>query len=349
MKRRVCYSSVAIIFGVAVYGWLLCSLFLPYTFRAVEYWGLYLDTPDFLQYESFWDRACDWLSQCFYYLLLSTAALALCYGLVFGIGWVLCRNKWYRIVLLVLFLVAPLAYVLHPDVRSHEAWARLEWSAEKFKWNEVLHMATPEACRKDRAMLPYAMLALAETGRLPEGMRAYPVESSRDFDTEGIISRRGYFFKSILYECLGCPNEAVHAVYQTATFLPHGTSFGLLRRMARLYAKSGNVRLHNKYALILSHTSFHAPCKPLYVPSDSVAADVQDVAVTTALSYNVAKLLDSPNHYSTALVHYYLCMLLADGKMDILQKTARHLYGNNPMPEAYKKGSSDNLSDRIMP
>ena len=149
---------------------------------------------------------------------------------------------------------ACLLVAFNPTVRKTEQVSRLERFTRDHEWEKVLKTATPKLCAGDRSMLPYAMLALNAQGRLTEEMGRYPVQKPEDLDMEGVQTREGYWFSSLLCECLGCPNEAIHLLFQSACHLPHGTSHLMLRQLIRYNIELGNYTMVRKYAGILSRS-----------------------------------------------------------------------------------------------
>ena len=156
-----------------------------------------------------------------------------------------------------LLLSAVIVMTSSHRVREVERFSAVEYAASRHDWPRVLRRATPEATRDDRQLLPYALLALTESGQLPDRMMRYPVRTVDDFCPESWSDRRGLAFKACLYECMGIPGEAIHNTFQAATALPHGSSFGTLRALVRLNRLKGDERLAHKYATILSHSTLH--------------------------------------------------------------------------------------------
>lgn len=143
------------------------------------------------------------------------------------------------------------------DIKEMEKWSIVEQAAANNVWDLLLETATPVQTEKTREMIPYALLALNEKGQLGDKMFMYPVQGPQDLDTEGVSTRRGFLFSSILYDRLGCTNEAIHQTFQAACYLRHGTSFGTLRRLVQFYEKLGNKELVTKYCAILSRSTLH--------------------------------------------------------------------------------------------
>lgn len=146
---------------------------------------------------------------------------------------------------------------LNPGVRQTEIHSKMEVYARQHQWDRILKAAKPDVTQKDRSVLPYAMLALNAKGQLVSGMDAYPVRGPEDLDMDGVISREAYWFSSILYECLGSSNEAIHCVFQASSFLPQGMSHISLYQLIRFNIENGNYTLVRKYARILMCSPRH--------------------------------------------------------------------------------------------
>ena len=115
------------------------------------------------------------------------------------------------------------------------------------QWDKVLSVATPAAAAEDRVLIPYALLAHSERGTLPQNIFRYPVLGPEDIDLEGELTRHGYYFTSLVNECMGCTNEAIHNTFQAACTTPYGTSFGTLRQLIKFNIASGNKAMARKY------------------------------------------------------------------------------------------------------
>lgn len=161
-------------------------------------------------------------------------------------------------ILSICIIIGVCAFVpLNPEARRTELHSKMEIYARQHQWDRILKTAVPSTAEKDRSVLPYAMLALNAKGQLISGMDAYPVRGPEDLDMDGVISREAYWFSSILYECLGSSNEAVHCVFQASNFLPQGMSHISLYQLIRFNIENGNYTLVRKYARILMRNPRH--------------------------------------------------------------------------------------------
>lgn len=167
----------------------------------------------------------------------------------------LFRKELSRGTLLLAFIapvaVVSLATALGRTPRMNEKWATIEQAARRHDWDKILKTADVMSASKDREMIPFAMLALNAQGRMAENLNAYPVKGPEDLDMEGVRTRRGYYFSSILQECLGCNYEALHLISQSGCTLPYGTSMMVLRQTLKYNIALGDQRMIRKYIEVL--------------------------------------------------------------------------------------------------
>ena len=204
-------------------------------------------------------------------------------------------------------LVAGVILILaDPGARKIERWSTIETAARRADWDTILKVATPEQAEKDRDMVPFALLAAGSKGRLQQAMRDYRVQDPGEMDFCGVSSRIGYYFESLLYEQLGCTNEAIHNIYQCGCHMHRGTSFMVLFQLARYNIEAGNYTLVRKYCNILRRSPANRAMAnrilKMYegrsdVPVDGGPADSTPV-ITNNPIYNIVTLeqmgIDSP-------------------------------------------------------
>lgn len=327
---------------------------LPYTLLSWEEHGLFLHTPDWRS-EVFSGSlplvtyVASWMVQFFHYPMVGAALIAFGVTLIFLLLCALLPKARRAIwIVFALFLIAGVCVLgTNKTIRETERWAKLEHVAQKKKWNEVLAIATPERAKKDRRMMPYALLALSEKGELANRMFTYPIFGVEDFLFVDWYSRESGFFNSLFYESLGSVNEAVHQAFQSATYLPHGTSFGTLRRLVLLYRKQGNDTLADKYATILNQSTLHhysidnrANASGEGV-ADSLSANRQTSATAPVIThdafYNVGQML-AQGHITQANVDRFLCMALSNRDLKIFYRALK-LYVDikRPLPKHYQE------------
>ena len=76
-----------------------------------------------------------------------------------------------------------------------------------------------------------------------------------DFGDE--MSYRRSLFDAVLYNALGCYNEAIHRTHQCGDFLPHCTSFRTLRMLVKENHALGDSLMVVKYCDILDRSLSH--------------------------------------------------------------------------------------------
>ena len=354
-----------IVLFLCVFALLQCSI--PYTLLSWEENGLFLHTPDWRQQvmSGSWPvltYVSSWIVQFFHFPLAGDALIALGVALIFLLLWMLLRkaHKVTGLVFAVLLVAGVWILGTNKEIRVNERWAKLEYMAQRQKWDKVLSIATPERTKEDRRLLPYALLALSEKGELGNRMFSYPIEGVGDFVFSDWHSRESGFFNSLFYESLGSLNEAVHQTFQSATYLPHGASFGMLRRLVLLFRKQGNDVLADKYASILNQSTLHhysidvrakssRECPPESLGAAKSLSGKASV-VTHDVFFNVGQLL-AEGHFTQANVDRFLCMALANRDLKLFYR-ALLLYADikRPLPTYYQEAllllaSFDNLVD----
>lgn len=159
------------------------------------------------------------------------------------------RGKLYCA--LVPILAACCFVAASPTVRRADRHYAIEQYARQHQWDRILKIAPFTVAEKDRTVIPYAMLALNAKGQLMEKMDAYPLKGPQDLDMEGSLTREAYWFSSILDECLGNYNEAIHHLFQASCTMPYGMSHITLYQLIRFNIENENYTLARKYARIL--------------------------------------------------------------------------------------------------
>ena len=309
---------------VVLWGVVFCAmlLLLRYTLVHKGYFGIFLATPDYFSrvFSNPWPISHvigDFVTQFFDIAfvgpaVIATAALLVYLLLVTVFRRLLPGKKPGRAVAAVLILAAIIPSTL-PSARLAERHARVEICAYMGQWDNVLEVATPSNCRKDAFLRPYAALALAQKGRLAACLHQWPFDGPQDLDMQGVVSREGYFFSSLLYDALECPAEAMHCAFQAATAMPAGISVISLFQYSRYAIEMGDAALVRKYAAVLSkcprHTSTAASLRQLYGNPDA-AADASlpawepMTAITNNPAYNVSILYTSGRKTEVAVQYF---------------------------------------------
>ena len=304
-----------------------------YTFLQKEYFSLFLDTPDY--WTELWSGpqplvtlAGDFLAQFYRIAWVGPAFVALAATLCFLLLRLLMRRR-FQIPLAVAIFAALLVAALLPSSREKERWARVEYGMRMQQWEKVVAAATPEAAEKDPVLIPYALLAYSEMGKLPENIFRYPVAGPQDLDLEGEITRHGYYFAQMNAECLGCTNEAIHHAFQTACTTPHGTSLGTLRQLIKYNIAAGNKTMALKYCDILEHNPMNAATArtarkvAVTLPDrDYLDAGPSDsAAVVTHSTFQTMKAMAQEGLFTEAAADRLRCLLL-------LQRDLRNFAGS---------------------
>lgn len=237
--------------------------------------------------------------------------------------------KWWQ-ALTPSVLIAVSCVVICSDgkVRNTETIAGIEQAALSRDWRKVLSLATPEFTSRDPEMLPYALLALSGTGELSKRVQEYKNCSPEAMEGDKAASYRGYLAGAILYDELGCHNEAVHRIYQASDDLPHGTGLLMLRLLIRHYCDLSDVALAEKYCSILSRSSLHGQYVRHYRQileglsqrePDSPEKRAQAAIMTHDHSTNLLQL-EAEGISSNIATERFLCSLLLSGNIEAFQK-----------------------------
>lgn len=246
--------------------------------------------------------------------------------------------------------VSALSIIIDGNLSQREKWNKVEYATMQRDWNTVIDETAPEEVAGNPEMLPFALLALSEKGALPYRIKNYPVKGEEDFDYGESISERAYFFGSILYDCMGCVPESVHRLWQAASYFPHDTSFGTLRQLVRLYAKSGDYGLAIKYCGILKRSVCHRRWagrkidefrKKASAAGDPVAESNLSYGaptITRSLKYNMFSLI-SAGCLNKAMSDRMLCLLLVERNIPGFRaflEQYRDIYGGE-LPPLYQE------------
>ena len=239
-----------------------------------------------------------------------------------------------------------------------EANAELCTATAMADWDRVLTVATPEACEKDRSMMPFAFLALGEKGQLGNRLFNYPVQSQRDFDMSGIEdSYPTLFFKGCLYQALSCPNESMHNFFQLATLQEHGQSFLVIRHLIADCFLNGDYDLVKKYCSVLSRSTLHSQYVKYFLgltekgtphAPDSVTFRKTVPLISQDPLYNLF-LFEGTGMHSVSSMDRLLCTLLIQRQPERFRDlfmSVKHMYPI--IPRYYEEalviaGGADNL------
>lgn len=320
----------------------ILQLWLPYSLYAIERDSLFLFTPDFL-HETFREPfpvthlLTAFVSQCFYFPFAGAILCAMLITLVASLVAKCFRSYWLKSIPAFLLIVGLIVLSSNQKMRTNERLYRLEWCAERGRWDDILKIAAPAAAANNRTLTAYALLALTESGQLGEQMFHYAIEGPESFDLSDGANRGSYLFGATLYEYMGCPAEAIHRTFQSATYLHYSTSFGTLRTLTRLYREMGDDLLADKYASILNHSLFHHFDLHSQPISMALYNDSRQVPIVTQrIHMNVASLA-LEGRQSPAMQDRYLGILLAMRDLDAFVSVLKASYQGRTLPRHYQE------------
>ena len=144
-----------------------------------------------------------------------------------------------------------------PFVREGEKWSKIEFAAVQGEWQYLLRIANVKEAERDIQVVPFALLALNAQGRMADEVDKYPIMENFGLDFGDEMSYRRSLFDAVLYNALGCYNEAIHRTHQCGDFLPHCTSFRTLRMLIKENHALGDSLMVVKYCDILDRSLTH--------------------------------------------------------------------------------------------
>lgn len=146
---------------------------------------------------------------------------------------------------------------LSPFIKEGEKWSKIEFAAVQGEWKYLLRVANVKEAERDIQVVPFALLALNAQGRLADEVDKYPIMENFGLDFGDEMSYRRSLFDAVLYNALGCYNEAIHRTHQCGDFLPHCTSFRTLRMLVKENHALGDSLMVVKYCDILDRSLSH--------------------------------------------------------------------------------------------
>ena len=144
-----------------------------------------------------------------------------------------------------------------PFIKEGEKWSKIEFAAVQGEWKYLLRVANVKEAERDIQVVPFALLALNAQGRLADEVDRYPLMENFGLDFGDEMSYRRSLFDAVLYNALGCYNEAIHRTHQCGDFLPHCTSFRTLRMLVKENHALGDSLMVVKYCDILDRSLSH--------------------------------------------------------------------------------------------
>lgn len=230
-------------------------------------------------------------------------------------------------------------------VRTQERLASVMIDSRRHRWEQVLKVATVENARDDARLIPFAALALGEVNQLGDRIFQYPMDGPEDFDFEGENSQTGSFCNSLLSECLGSPNEAMHHIFQFSCHRPHTLSHVSLYQMIKYQIEAGDFALARKYAEVLRHSPRNRATADkmlkLYAgaPQDDSTYRANPVSrvVTNNPAYNLGQyqMAGLPSEH---LTQRFLCYMLLQGDLGAFKEAFSALdWGGKQIPAHYQE------------
>lgn len=140
--------------------------------------------------------------------------------------------------------------------REREKRLAVKRYTEEQQWDRILQTINSNGSGTNTYYHPYLMLALSETGVLPEQLFHYPVQSA-DRIYYPADEQEGANFNSLFAYSIGLRHEALHQLAQASAMSAQGLSFSLLRRMIDWQIEFGNIPLAKKYIQIIKTSSCH--------------------------------------------------------------------------------------------
>jgi len=240
--------------------------------------------------------------------------------------------------------------ISNKQIRSDEKWYAVEYTTRCHDWDIVLAIATPQICKSDMSYVPYALLALNAKGQLGEKLYNYPVTGVECLGENGDDSWSAFSLRSMIYETIGCPNEAIHQAFQLGMRLPHGTSFGILRQLIRLEMEKGDYALALKHAEVLGRSPYNrkvaesAKNMAERMMAESAVADDPgrdtDTMISNNAVYNMSGIILNCKDANQAARDRLLCHLLLSNDINGLRQALSDFYGNaepEKIPTAFRK------------
>jgi hypothetical protein len=159
-----------------------------------------------------------------------------------------------------LILLASAATLLvkgNDNTRGYESVAYLEYLGKNKQWDRILQTVSQQESINNEYKRKYVLLALVNTGRLPEYAFSYGLSDSDDFLFDNIQEPFCLGFNVLFYSSLGMYNPAIYNAYQKSVQSTPGMSFDVLRFLADTYLSLGDHAMAKKYLDILSHSTCH--------------------------------------------------------------------------------------------
>lgn len=235
-----------------------------------------------------------------------------------------------------------------PLSRQHEEIARLEYLGEHQQWTEILENVPLQESQTNTYKRKYVLLALAETGRLPEYAFRYGLSGSEDFMFQNADGPLSLNFNTIFYRSLGLVNPVVYCAYQQSLQSLPGISFDALRTLTDIYLDNRDYDLAKRYMDILDHSLTHGKWVKERLPKLEAIRDAEPLDRMTGEPFTLEDFLNDMSSLvsrypdNARYADYLLCGLLADkdgGRFyDFFRFLAPRIYPDgNGIPHLYQE------------
>ena len=235
-----------------------------------------------------------------------------------------------------------------PLSNQHEEVARLEYYAENQQWDKILETVSRQQAIKNEYLRKYVLLALSETGRLPEYALSYGLSTADDFVFHDVQEPFCLNFNVMFYKHLGLYNYAIYQIYQQAVQSLPGLSFDSVRSLIDIYLELKDYELAKKYMDILSYSTCHGKWLEERKPKleairneEPAYSEIQPRFTLMSFLTDMSSMVDR-YPYDKKYADYLLCGVLSekDGNTfyNVFQIIAKTLYpdGEN-IPKLYQE------------
>lgn len=229
-----------------------------------------------------------------------------------------------NVVIIFATLGMSLYFLIILDERNHEQneLARLEYLGENARWTDILERVTPADARADDIKKHYALLALAQTGNLPDYAFLYGLDGSDCFMFYDNINPLCLNYNAIFCQSMGMPNATIHQCYQQGIQSVPGIGFASLRRLADTYIDLKDYPLAKKYVDILAHSTCHRSWVKDRLPKLEAIKNAEPAygydefnAKIAEFTHTISSMVDR-NRKDRRYADLLLCALLADEEGD---------------------------------
>ena len=232
--------------------------------------------------------------------------------------------------------------------RYHEEVSRLEYLGEKGDWDGILRSVSRQDALTNKFARRYVLLALSETGRLPDYAFSYGLSDADDF----LFQQEDYLFcrsfNVLFYRSLGLANPAVYHSYHYSLQSSYGVCFDAVRYLADLYLGMKDYSLAKKYIDIMSHSTCHGRWVKARMPAlnrirnaEPSYVEAADRFIFTSFIPDMTSLVQRyPGNRK--FVDYLLCAVLAEKDADsflrLFNQYAHLCYNDgSPIPSLYQE------------